>query len=322
MKSLLNIVVIILGAIFLINIFGPREKVDWEISFSETDIGPDVNAYLENVESRYNDIIEGAEKEVIWAASPGTKTPLSIVYIHGFSATKQEIRPVPDNVASALGANLFYTRLTGHGRGGPAMVQSTANDWLNDVAEAIAIGRQIGEKVIVIATSHGGTMTAMSAVNPDVMSEVAGIVFVAPNFGLVSKSSFLLTIPFAEQIVPLLAGDERSWEPLNAEHGKWWTTTYPTKAALPLAASVRAAIELPFDTVLTPAFFIFSDADMVVKTSATREIASIWGGPSEIWPVELGEGDDPSAHVIAGDIMSPSMNAPMTDRILAWIGTL
>ena len=70
------------------------------------------------------DIRPGLQKEIVWAnPATKTKTPLAIVYIHGFSASKGEVRPLPDKVASALGANLFFTRLTGHGEDGAAMAE-------------------------------------------------------------------------------------------------------------------------------------------------------------------------------------------------------
>ena len=317
-----KIFALLLGVIFVINAFGPRATVDWTISFADDEIGTDVDAYLTRRESVFDDIIEGAQKEVIWAGATGSKTPISVVYIHGFSATKQEIRPVPDDVASTLQANLYFTRLTGHGRGSEAMAQATANDWLNDVAEAIAIGRAIGERVIVIATSQGGTMTALSSVDPSVMRGVTGIVFVSPNFGVVARSAALLTAPFAETFVPWIVGKERSFEPHNAEQAKWWTTSYPIEAVFPVAAAVRAVSGLAFEEVRTPAFFMYSENDTVVKASEIARVASEWGGPKQIWAVELGEGDDPSAHVIAGDILSPSMNTPMTSRIVEWVSGL
>lgn len=322
MNRFLKVLVVILGVIFLMNIFGPREPVDWDISFRDAELGDNVDAYLQKTEAQFDDIIEGAEKEVIWAGSPGAVTTVSIVYIHGFSATKQEIRPVPDKIAAALGANLYFTRLTGHGRGGPAMTQATANDWLNDAAEAIAIGRSIGQEVIVLATSHGGTLTSMISLDPVLMQGVKGITFLSPNFGLANKMSGILTIPFARTIVPMVAGKERFWNAHNDEHAKWWTTRYPTVAVLPMAASLRTAAGLPFHEVKIPALFIFSPDDQVVRADAIRRTASLWGGPTETWEVELGDADDPSSHVLAGDILSPSMTEPVTEKILSWIASL
>nr|WP_287339345.1 hypothetical protein [Mesorhizobium sp.] len=89
------------------------------------------------------------------------RTPLSIVY----SASKGEVRPLPDEVADQLDANL-YTRLTGHGQGGAAMADGSVNAWINDYEEALAIGRAIGDKVIVIATSTGGSLAAWAATQP------------------------------------------------------------------------------------------------------------------------------------------------------------
>jgi len=317
-----KVLAFIFGIIFLINTFGPRETVDWTLSFQPDDIGDDPVAYLEEQEGFFDDIRDGAQKEIIWAGSKGAKTPLSIIYIHGFSASKQELRPVPDRIAESLGANLYFTRLTGHGRTGEAMAQATANDWLNDVAQAIAIGRRIGERVIIIATSQGGTMTAMSSMDFELMTDVAGIVFVSPNFRIKTRGSFVLTTPFSRSWVPMVMGEERSFEPSNEQHGIWWTTRYPTKALFPVAAAVEAAYSLPYDMVQTPALFFVSDKDEVVSAKAVREVEALWGGPSEVVALELSASDDPVFHVIAGDILSPSQNDPMVEKVLDWISSL
>lgn len=304
------------------SVFGPRERIDWTISFNAEDIG-DVTEYLTQAESRYDDIIPGAEKEVIWFDQPGAKTRYAVIYIHGFSATKQEIRPVPDNLATEIGANLYFTRLTGHGRGAEAMGQATVNDWLNDMAEAIAIGEAIGEEVIVVSTSTGGTISAIAAVDPDQMKNVAGIAFVSPNFAINSPVAGILTAPFGEVVLPLIFGKRRSFEPLNEGQAKWWTTEYPSSAVFPLAAAVATAVGLPYqEAVFTPAFFAYSPEDTVVRAEATRKIAEIWPAQKEIWEMAPLEGDDPAAHVIAGDIMSPGRTDEMVARLVAWVGTL
>lgn len=100
-------------------------------------------------------LVPGAEKTIIWANDSREKTPLSIIYLHGFSATCRETAPVFDRVAEKLGANLFYTRLTGHGRDSEAMGEVTLNAFLNDAMEAWEIGRTIGEEVIIVGTSTG-----------------------------------------------------------------------------------------------------------------------------------------------------------------------
>ncbi|WP_201742058.1 histidinol dehydrogenase [Mangrovicoccus ximenensis] len=67
-----------------------------------------------------------------------------------------------------------------------------------------------------------------------------------------------------------------------------------------------------------PAIFFFSDSDQVVDPAAVRQAAAAWGAPAELVPLEMGPGDDPSAHVIAGDILSPGQSLSMADRVISW----
>ena len=146
--------IVLLGGVWLVM---PRPGVDAAIHFQKAMLGDDLEAYLANEEHHFSDITPGAEKRIIWAGAAGARTPFAVVYLHGYSATSEEIRPVPDEVAKALGANLFFTRFTGHGRGGAAMGQATAGDWINDTAEALAIGKRLGDKVIVhLDRRHAG----------------------------------------------------------------------------------------------------------------------------------------------------------------------
>lgn len=66
-------------------------------------------------------LCKGCEKRIIWAQAPAAKTTYCVLYIHGFSATGEELRPLPDMIAQGLGANIYFTCLTGHGQNGDAM---------------------------------------------------------------------------------------------------------------------------------------------------------------------------------------------------------
>jgi pimeloyl-ACP methyl ester carboxylesterase len=240
------------------------------------------------------------------------------VYIHGFSASKGEVRPLPDKVASALGANLFYTRLTGHGQDGAAMAKGSVNAWVNDYAEAIAVGRAIGDKVVVIGTSTGAGLATWAAAQPGSLSEgVATIVAISPNYGLQASGSSMLLLPWGRQIAELVIGKERGFEVLNPLHGSLWTTRYPTAALLPLAALTKLAHDTPVETIRIPALFIFCDDDKVVRADLTREIAGRWGARHELVPVE--RSGDPYHHVLAGDALSSQNTNVLAERIVVWI---
>ena len=99
-----------------------RTPRDLPESFVLPDNLSDYPGWLQSAEARYPDVVDGAERAIHWADPENpAKTPVSLVYFHGYSATRQEIDPVCQQVADALGANLYLPRLTGHGRSGDAM---------------------------------------------------------------------------------------------------------------------------------------------------------------------------------------------------------
>lgn len=306
----------------LVFLLGPRVPADTTVRFDPQAIGDDPDAYLAQREAAVDGIRPGLRKEIVWAEPERrARTPVALVYVHGFSASKGELRPLPDMVAEALGANLFYTRLAGHGRDGPAMAEATVNAWVNDLAEAMAIGRRIGERVVVIATSTGGSLVTWAAADDaGVMADTLGLVLVSPNFGPRAAGAGILTLPWGGAIAELVSGPERGFEPINPAQQALWTTRYPTRALLPMAATVALATAAPVEDVAIPALFVYAPDDQVVRPERTAAVAARWGGPVETVIVE--DADDPTDHVLAGDAMSPSTTARLAERITAWIGGL
>lgn len=317
-RKIVTIVLVVIAILAVVFLLGPRVAVDTTVTFDPAAIGADPDAYLARQEAAVKDIRPGLQKEIIWA-DPATKarTPISVVYIHGFSASKGEIRPLPDKVAEALGANLFYTRLTGHGEDGAAMAKGSVNAWINDYAEAVAIGRAIGDKLVVIGTSTGTSMATWAAAEPSISDGVATLVLISPNYGMAAAGVELLTLPWGRQIAELVTGKERSFEPANAAQAQLWTTRYPTSAVLPLAAMAGLAYDTPVERITIPALFVFSDNDKVVRPDRIREIAGRWGATHELVPVE--RSGDPYNHVLAGDVLSPATTQGLADRIVAWV---
>ncbi|MGI1663089.1 alpha/beta hydrolase [Palleronia sp. KMU-117] len=301
----------------------PAEPVDTAIEADPSDIAAvgagGLDAWLAAEEARFDDITPGVEKRIVWATAPGAATDEVVVYIHGFSATSEELRPVPDRVAQALGANLLFWRLAGHGRGGDAMAEPRAGDWIEDMAEALAVADLLGDRVTVIATSTGGTLAAIAATLPETRGAFDRLVMVSPNFRIAAPVARVLTWPAVRHWGPLVVGAERRFESLNAAHGRYWTTRYPTVATVPMGALVAHARALDYSVVAIPALFVFSDADRVVSAAATREVAARWGGDVTLAPQVPGPGDDPFAHVLAGDILSPSLTPGVSALILDWI---
>ncbi|MBO0661405.1 alpha/beta hydrolase [Jiella sp. MQZ9-1] len=317
--ALVLLLAIVLGGLWL---FGPREPVDLTVHFDPTKIGSDADAYLAREEANIPNLRPWSKKEIIWAYPKSrAKTPLSVVYIHGFSADKAETRPLADEVAKALKANLFYTRLSGHGRDGAAMEQVSVNDWVNDLAEAMAIGRDIGSKVIVIGTSTGGTLATLGTTLPGMMKDTEGLVLVSPNFAINDRWAFLLDMPFARKLLPLIGGKTYGFQPLNEGQAKHWTTRYPIGALAPMAALVRAARNLDLSKAKPlPLLMLYSQQDQVVDPDASDAFVAKWPGPHQV--IDVPVSGDPFHHVIAGDILSPKTTSELAERIVAWAEAL
>ena len=115
----------------------------------------DMDSLLESQEKMVKGLRPGTQKKIVWASEHGIKSSTSVVFIHGFSATRFECSPVIDMVAEKLQANLYFTRLRGHGQDGRALGESSFDEFLEDTIEAIEIGKTIGDEVIVIGSSTG-----------------------------------------------------------------------------------------------------------------------------------------------------------------------
>ncbi len=317
---ILVVLVVAGGGLFL---FGPYEQVDLEASFDQSRFGDSVQLYFETIESQVPGITPGTEKRVIWRpGSEERRTRYSVLYVHGFSATSQEIRPVPDRIADALGANLVYTRLQGHGLSGSELAAASPSVWMQDLAEALAAARAVGDEVVVISTSTGGTLVAAAALNPAMSDKVAAMIFVSPNFGVNSPAAFLMTWPAARYWLPWVLGGELGVSDAGPAREKYWTTSYPWSALAPMGALVKMVVGLDFSAARTPALFWFSDQDRRVRADLTRQVAGRWGGPVTVTAVTVGPGDDPSSHVIAGAIRSPGQTEPAVKGMLAWLAAL
>lgn len=311
---------VVLGAVVLL-ILAPTSSAP-RLRERAPSLPADLDAYLQAREQALPDLVAGTEARILWAGDRGTETDLSIVYLHGFSATAQEVRPLPDAVAAALGANLFLARLAGHGRSGAALAEASAEDWLDDLAEALAIGRRIGRRVVLIGSSTGGSLALIAATDPELSERLAGLVLLSPNLGLPSRFAGLLAWPGAAAWVPWLLGEERGFTPGSEAHARFWTERYPTRALVSLATLLTEVRAIDPATAVVPALFLYSESDRVIDPALIPPVAAAWGAPAQLHVVVLGPGDDPAGHTIAGDILSPARTAPLVNAIVDWIRRL
>lgn len=273
----------------------------------------ELDGWLAAREAEVPKLREGCAKRVAWAR-PGERTPVSLVYVHGFSASGREVSPLPERVAEGLGANLFLTRLAGHGQDGGAMGEATLRGWRADMAEAFAIGRHLGGRVLVMACSTGCTLVTLALAQG---APAAGAILLSPNFGLASRRiQLLLDLPVVGTVVPRLMRGTRG-EPALGEAAGIWTQGWPARALIPMAAALRAVRRSPLDHIRAPALFAFSDADQVVDAVQTRAVMRRWGAPVAHLSLAPTPGGDPMNHVPAG-ALNPGGTEPLVRASLAW----
>jgi pimeloyl-ACP methyl ester carboxylesterase len=297
-------------------LLGPRRSAP-EMPAAPPELPRDLDAFVRTREARHGDLRAGCEQRIDWAGAAGVRTPLSVVYLHGFSATRQETAPLSAHLARELGANLFEARLRGHGRSGTALGEARAEEWLEDGAEALAIGRRLGERVIVLGASTGGTLaTVLLAAGH--AADVAALVLVSPNFGPRHPAARLLTGPWGRQLAWAVTGGHRSFEPINDEHAAYWTTRYPSDALVEMQALVDLGNAADLARLETPLQLFYCPDDRVLDPGPmARRFGEAASAPKRL--VAFEDGEDPARHVLAGDILSPGGTGPMLREILGFL---
>jgi len=278
-----------------------------------------LDSLLEGQEKMVRGLRPGTEKKIFWAGESGVKSETSIVFIHGFSASRVETYPVIDLIAAELNANVFFTRLRGHGQDGRALAEATYEQLLDDTMEAIEIGKSIGDNVILIGCSTGCSLIHIAL---DQNQDIKAAIYISPNFGPKPIKGQALRIPGAKFLVPMIFGQEHSFEAKNDEYTTCWTTKYPTKALFTIKTTVLSAHQVDHYAIRVPIMMWFSDEDKVVNAKWTRKIASMMGDNVTLQNPSLTEQDDPSCHGIVGDILSPSQTSGAVDKLLKWLAQI
>jgi len=297
--------------------YTPAKK---QLSLPVSSSAEDIESYLQNSEVKYDDIKPDTEKKIQWFHNNKSKTDISIVYLHGFSATRKEVSPLTENIAQKLGANVFFTRLTGHGRSDSAMAEVSVENLLADALEAFEIGKKIGNRVVIVGMSTGSTLATWLAAHPD-LEGIAGVILLSPNYGLIDPKSEWLLKPAARFWLPIVEGRSYQFTPDNDQQAIFWTYKYPTVALIPMMELVNYVINLPLQNIRPPVLVLYSEEDKIVDVSKIKAVYEQIGSQSkQIAAIKDTQGSQ--HHVIAGDILSPLTTAVVEKHILSFLSNL
>jgi esterase/lipase len=278
MKKFFSVLAIILVLVAVVYVSGPKPQAP---NLSKTYHYPPKNSLKElekditTSEQKVPGINSFSQAQFVWADSTSPKkTKVAFVYIHGFSATHEEGNPVHRAMAKKYGANLYLARLAGHGinLGDSTMASVTADQFLQSAEEALDIGKQIGEEVVLVATSFGGALsTFLASKHP----EIKAIVMYSPCIKIFDSNAELLDNPWGLALGKAVNGSEvRDFTPENEQHSKHWCTHYHMNAVIALQNFLTHAMsEDTFQKVTCPVFMGYyykneTEQDKVVSVPA------------------------------------------------------
>jgi pimeloyl-ACP methyl ester carboxylesterase len=271
----------------------------------------DLEKYIAEGESKHK-IKPDNEARIVWLDSSKRKTEFAVVYLHGFSASQMEGNPVHRRFAKEFGCNLFLSRLSDHGVDTTeSLLYFTADRVWNSAKEALAIGNAIGEKVILVSTSTGGTLALkLAAEFPD---KVYGLINLSPNIAINHPAAFISNNAWGLQIGRMVMGGDYRITEANEEKSKYWNNKYRLESVVQLEELLESSMtKETFQRVKQPSLTLYyykneKEQDPEVKVSAMLEMHKALGTPESL--KEEKAIPNAEAHVIGGSLVSKDVES-------------
>ena len=208
------------------------------------------------------------------------------MYLHGFSASQEEGAPVHKAIAKKFGCNLYLARLAEHGIDTTEAMQNlTAEKYWETVKQAYAIGKQLGNKVILMGTSTGGSNALQLAAN---FPDVSALVLLSPNIEINDPNAWLANNPWGLQIARLVKkSDYHITSDQREIYKAHWYSKYRLEAIVNLQEYLETAMTNEnFSKVKQPTLLLYyykdeAHQDNVVKVSAMLQMFDKLGTVAE-----------------------------------------
>ena len=278
LKKTLKYLGVFLILLLVIYAIGPKAKqpnLTTKISKNTNSLLEIDDTFLQ--ENKNPNIREGNHSRLIWADSIPKKTKYSVVYLHGFSASPAETEVIYTNFAKRYGVNLYAPRLFKHGlKDKEPLLEFTAEGYLESAKKAIAIGKQLGEKVILFCVSTGATAGLfLASENP----EIEALILSSPNIDVYDTNSNLVTKPWGKQLLKIImGGDYQSWTPPNGAE-KYWYSKYRIEAIIQLKSLIQVTMKQEvFEKIKQPLFmaYYYKNEEKQDKTVSVKRMKEMF----------------------------------------------
>lgn len=297
-------IIILLGVYFL----GPApDPAHYSLVLPEVPQAPDQLTQYVQAKEQLHKLKPDNEARIVWYDSSKTKTHYSIVYLHGFSASQKEGDPVHLRLAKTFGCNLYLSRLSDHGIDTTEALQLfTAERVWESAKEALAIGEAIGDKVIVVSTSTGGTLALkLAAEFPD---HIHALVNMSPNIAINNPAAFVANDPWGLQVARMVMGGKYRDTGKKDAKSQYWNEKYRLEAVVQLQELIESSMtEETFAKIKQPSLTLYyykdeEHQDPEVKVSAMLKMHEKLGTPAEL--KKQMAIPNAEAHVIGGSLVS------------------
>ncbi|HEU4859966.1 MAG TPA: alpha/beta hydrolase [Chitinophagaceae bacterium] len=227
------------------------------------------------------------EARIVWFNDAAKKkTEYAVVYLHGFSASQKEGNPVHVEFAKKFGCNLYLARLAEHGIDtiNPLANYTAEKSWRSAV-EAYTIGKQLGQKIILMSTSTGSTLAIKLCAE---FPEMAANIMMSPNIAINDPNAWILNNHWGLQIAEIVEGKHRVSDDTTVLSAQYWNHRYSTKSLVQLEELLESTMkESTFKKVTQPTLMLYyfrdkDHQDPVLKVSAMKRMFTQLATPDSL----------------------------------------
>ncbi len=322
MKKFLIGLLVVLGILVVVYFLGPTPPIPvYSMDFPNIPAEENLETYVAERESNHQ-LRANNEAKFIWADSTKGNTEFVFLYLHGFSASEMEGYPVNRNVPAYFGSNTYLARIYAHGHDTTnALINYTPETAWESAKEALAIAEKLGDKVVLMSTSTGGTLAYYLAANyPE---KVHALVNLSPNVRIAAPSARILNDPWGYQILKIvMGGEQRIVHHEQPEAKLYWDTIYHINSLVNLEELMETTMtEKTFNAVKAPTLTLYyykneAEQDEVVDVSVFPKVHQQLGTPENLKVTKALS--TPGNHVIGSSIKSDDWQT-VQNEIIAFL---